>query len=100
MRVGFHSRAEAELRKAFDWYESKAENLGCDLLDEVDRGVERIRTAPDTWPLYMSDLRVRRFLLHRFPFAIVYRVLNEEVQVVAVMHLRRKPGYWADRLNA
>lgn len=99
MRVILHSDAAAELRDAFLWYESKAANLGCDLLDEVDEGIERIREIPDTWPLYAKEFGVRRFLVHRFPFGILYRMANEEIQIVAIMHLRRKPGYWTNRLH-
>jgi toxin ParE1/3/4 len=99
MRVILHSEAEAELEDAFHWYESKAGGLGRELLDEVDEGIERIRETLDTWPLYAEDLGVRRFLLHRFPFAILYRAGSDMIQIVAIMHLRRKPGYWAHRLR-
>ena len=98
MRVILHSEAAAELRDAFLWYESKAGNLGHDLLDEVEDGIERIREKPDTWPLYTRAFGVRRFLIHRFPFGILYRIANDEIQIIAVMHLRRKPGYWTKRL--
>jgi len=98
MRVILHSEAAAELQDAFFWYESKAANLGHDLLDEVEEGMKRIRETPDTWPLYAKAFGVRRFLIHRFPFGILYRMANNEIQIVAIMHLRRKPGYWMKRL--
>jgi len=133
MRVILHSKAVAELRDAFLWYENKAGNLGHDLLDEVDEGIGKIRETPDTWPLYVKEFGVRRifvrgicarrvdvarrfankdsargfglrvtryrFLVHRFPFGILYRIAGDEIQIVAIMHLRRKPGYWTKRLS-
>ena len=98
MRVILHSEAAAELRDAFLWYESKAGNLGHDLLDEVEDGIERIREKPDTWPLYTRAFGVRRFLIHRFPFGILYRVEPTRIYVLAVSHLNRKPTYWEHRL--
>jgi hypothetical protein len=43
-------------------------------------------------------LGVRRFLLPRFPFAIGYVVEGETITVLAVTHLRRRPGYWLRRV--
>lgn len=65
MRVVLHFKASAELQNAFVWYEAKARNLGCEFLDEVDRGIAAIRDAPTLWRLYQDELRVHRFLVHR-----------------------------------
>lgn len=59
---------------------------------EVDRAVERIEEAPRRWPPYLAG--TRRYLLRRFPFFIAFRESGEGVQVVAVTHARRRPGYW------
>jgi plasmid stabilization system protein ParE len=99
MRVVLHPEAFAELEAAFYWYEGKAVNLGQEFLEEVDWGVAAIRESPMRWPLYREEFGVRRFLMHRFPFAIVYRVINDEIEVVAITHLRRRPGYWRNRLD-
>jgi plasmid stabilization system protein ParE len=97
MRVVIQPEASTELEDAFRWYENKAEDLGHDFLEEIDRGIAAIRRMPTVWPLYQKDLGVRRFLVHRFPFGILYRVISDEIQVIAIMHLRRKPGYWTGR---
>ena len=61
----------------------------------LDRGIEAISLAPERWPLFVHG--TRRYLFHRFPFQVVYRVVNDHIQVVAVAHGRRRPGYWKVR---
>src|SRR5882762_4975331 len=51
-----------------------------------------IAEAPRRWPAGVHG--TRRFLLHRFPFAVAYRELRSIIQVLAVAHARRRPGYW------
>lgn len=75
--------------------------LGADLADEVGRALEAICERPMTWPLWPGvgeAVGIRRFLLARFPFAVGYLVEGDEVFVLAVAHLRRRPGYWTNRL--
>jgi hypothetical protein len=36
-------------------------------------------------------------LAHRFPFAVLYAENNDRLFILAVMHLRREPNYWAHR---
>ncbi|MEO7861103.1 MAG: type II toxin-antitoxin system RelE/ParE family toxin, partial [Nitrospirales bacterium] len=63
---------------------------------EITAAISRIREAPDTWPEYRRG--TRRFLVHRFPFAVIYSQRSTGLLVVAVMHLKRRPGYWTSRL--
>lgn len=100
MRVAFHPLAAAELAGAVEWYESRSSGLGKVLVDEVGRAVVAISEAPTTWPLWPElgdEIRIRRFLLSRFPFGIAYRVSEEAVEIIAFAHLKRCPGYWKDR---
>jgi len=94
-RVEVHPEVYTELEEARSWYENNAAGLGSDFLDEIDRAIKTIQRAPEAWPFYMGN--VRRFLVHRFPFAVLYRYDGFKIQIFAVMHLRRKPGYWKDR---
>lgn len=50
-------------------------------------------------PGVAPDLGVRRMLLHKFPYAVVYLTSGEEILVVAFAHCRRNPGYWRDRMR-
>lgn len=64
---------------------------------EFQRAISAVAEAPERWPAYLS--RCRRYVLHQFPFSIVYRILDEEVVVLAVAHGHRRPGYWRKRLR-
>ncbi len=80
---------------AFEWYQERNESAAGLFLTELDLAIERITETPERWPLYLRG--TRRFLLRRFPFAVVYRQVAETIQIVAVAHGRRKPGYWKER---
>lgn len=94
-RVRFLRPAEVELVSAARFYESRAPGLGDAFLDKVDAAIRDIAEAPERWPVLQSG--VRRRLLHRFPYGLLYRVDPDAVVVLAVMHLRRHPTYWLDR---
>ena len=100
LRIEIHPEAIAEIIAARDWYELHATNLGNDFIKEVDSAIETIDRTPGLWTRYFAIGNVRRFLIHRFPFAIVYRHDEEKIQILAVSHLRRRPGYWKTRLSA
>jgi plasmid stabilization system protein ParE len=89
----------AELEHSRAWYEERAENLGHEFLDEVNRAVETLRKEPALWPFRDEARGLRRYLVHRFPYGIVYRIEDQVIQIIAVMHLRRHPGYWRERLS-
>jgi len=64
-------------------------------MGELDRAIEFIAESPDRWP-EMPNGR-RRYVMRRFPFILVYRILEDDVRVLAVQHGRRRPGYWKNR---
>ncbi len=102
MRIRLHPGASADLTSAGDWYEHQLPGLGADLAEEVDRALDAIAERPMTWPLWPGvgeAFGVRRFLLARFPFAVGYLAEGSDVVVLAVAHLRRRPGYWLGRLQ-
>lgn len=93
--VAVHPEAIAEARAAYGWYRKRNETAAEAFLSELDHAVECISDAPMRWPVYLHG--TRHFLLKRFPFAVVYREIGETIQIVAVAHGRRKPGYWKER---
>jgi plasmid stabilization system protein ParE len=95
MHVILHPLAEPELLEAVRFYEDRAPGLGKDLLQDFQRAVDRIRDNPESG-VKMGQL-VRRLLLRRFPFSILYRTSGDELRVLALMHHRRRPGYWKGR---
>lgn len=96
IRAIFHPEAEAEMRAAAIWYEQRTKGLGFSFLDEVQVGVQCIAQDPAAWEVVAGP--IRRYLLKRFPFAILYQVEAERIWILAVMHLRREPDYWRRRI--
>jgi plasmid stabilization system protein ParE len=102
VRIGIHEAAARETAAALVWYEARRPGLGRDFLDELDRGLIAIAESPQrfpSWPDLPPSLGVRRLVLMRFPYAVAYRVRSDQVTVMAVAHLRRRPGYWRSRCD-
>jgi plasmid stabilization system protein ParE len=100
MKLRIEVEAEDELREAMVWYDSQQAGLGLDLLAEVDDGIQRILRDPHRFANLESvpeERAVRRLLLRRFPYGVIYEVLKDEIHVLAIAHNRRKPGYWRSR---
>ena len=91
----FHPEAEAEFVDAALFYESRVAGLGRQFSAEVQRIISLIREYPEAGA--PVRLPVRRSLVDRFPYAIVYRHDRESVLILAVAHLRQRPGYWRRR---
>jgi len=89
--------AELELNDASEYYESQAKGLGFLFLHEVEKTLERIAESPSAWTSISEH--VRRRIVKRFPFGILFSELEEEIVVIAVMNLKRKPRYWINRLE-
>jgi plasmid stabilization system protein ParE len=94
-RFRFHPAAEAELNDAVDWYEEKEPGLGLQFVGSIRWKIATLLVAPQRWRLVNGT---RRVLLGRFPYAIVYReVSDDEIEIIAIAHYRRRPKYWAHR---
>ena len=89
--VEFHPLAADEAEAAGRWYRERNETAAARFRRELDRAVDLICERPEVGPSYLSS--TRSVLLRRFLFFVLYRVLNERVQIVAVAHARRRPGY-------
>lgn len=92
----FHPDIRDEVQVGYDWYNVKSSGLGEEFLKELDLAFELVQKQPLTWPEFSNDFR--RYLLKRFPFGVIYKVENANIYILAVMHLRRKPGYWKRRI--
>jgi toxin ParE1/3/4 len=97
MTLRLHPDASAELDAAALWYEHEQPGLGQAFLIEVARATTTIEETPSTWPFVRKQRRIRRFLLARFPFAILYQADAGNVVVLAVAHTKRRPNYWRAR---
>jgi plasmid stabilization system protein ParE len=93
--VEFHPLAADEAQAAERWYRERNETASGRFQRELDRAIEQIAERSETGSPYLSN--TRRVLLRRFPFFIVYRVRGGVLEIVAVAHGRRRPGYWRTR---
>lgn len=94
-RLEFHRLAERELNEAAQYYDSEEPGLGASFLQEVHRCLESIETSPGSGAILRGS--VRRRLLRRFPYALLYRTTASGIRVLAVMNLKRRPTYWIGR---
>lgn len=92
--VHFRPQASIETFEARSWYENRRPGLGAEFGVAVDTLVERIAENPEAFPLVRGD--TRRAALRRFPYAIYFRVLGDDVIVLAV-HGRQDPQHWQSR---
>ena len=93
--VEVHPLAADEAEAAERRYRERNEAASTRFRRELDRAVDLISERPEAGSPYLRG--ARRVLLRRFPFFVVYRVWGEQVQIVAVAHARRRPGYWRQR---
>ena len=91
----FHFEAEEELAETAVFYEARVVGLGASFTSEVQRTVNLIREHPDSGLLLGQ--KVRRVLVRRFPYEVIYCHDARRLLILAVAHQHRRPGYWRDR---
>ena len=95
MKYRFHEAAEREFFTAIEYYEECRPGLGLRFYKEVYAAIERICANPSAWT--KIDIKTSRCLTTLFPYGILYRIVENEIRIMAIMHLHRKPDYWKDR---
>ena len=98
----FRPDAEREVDEAIDWYEGEQDGLGQDFVRTLRAAVVHLQETPSEGgklPGSPRDADVRRYRLPRFPYVVLFVEVEDEYQVLAVAHLRRRPNYWRSRLK-
>ncbi len=95
MIINLLQEAEEELIKAASFYEQQQSGLGVEFIREVRRTCNLISVSPKAATRVRKE--IRRRLVRRFPFSVLYQEVEDSVQVIAIAHQRRKPRYWAKR---
>ena len=90
----FHPEALAEADEAAAFYKEQQPNLEVRFLEALNDTISRIRRNP---LIYRRIEGVRKCRILRFPYSVIYRVSNDRIEVIAVMHLRQRPDYWKSR---
>jgi plasmid stabilization system protein ParE len=86
--------AQAEFDEAVDWYEQRVRR-GAEFIDWVQEVLDRIAALPQIHQVVYQD--IRRAVVRRFPYSVMYRVEPGRVLVIAVFHSRRDPSIWQAR---
>ncbi|MCP4110511.1 MAG: type II toxin-antitoxin system RelE/ParE family toxin [Desulfobacteraceae bacterium] len=97
MNVIFNESARDEFNDAVAYYELKVSGLGQRFRKEVKKSIKRITEYPEVWSKEKDD--VRKYLLHKFPYKILYSIESDHIYIIAIAHQHRRPNYWADRLG-
>jgi len=97
MKIRFLVAAQFELDEAYDWYEAQAKGLGGQLVEEARLAVRRVAVFSESCQEIAPG--IRRCLIRRFPYALIYRTAEEELIILAVIHQHRRPRDWQQRLG-
>lgn len=98
MRVLWHREARVEADEAAGFsgfYGARQPGLDRRFLDILEDALHRISRRPQMYPKVEGDMHKCR--LPRFPYGVIYRAKPEGVEILAIMHMRREPGYWKAR---
>ena len=93
--VAFHPEALAEAEAAISWYQARSSHAAQLFVTELDKAIDAVAQSPSRWPVY--DKASRRFPLRRVPYFLIYREMEAMIEILAVAHGRRRPGYWRAR---
>lgn len=93
--IRYVEAAEAELLLAIDFLESRSIGLGRRLFEDIQRAESHLARFPQA----AFEIRpgIRRHLLRRFPYALIYSFQEDDLLILAVAHLKRHPNYWQER---
>jgi len=97
LKTRFLLPARLELRETVRYYNTQLPRLGEGFRDEAWETIQRIEELPLAWhPLGGS---IRRCQMRRFPYGIIYEASKDEIVIIAIAHLHRKPDYWRSRVE-
>lgn len=97
MKLEFHPEAEQEFLESVSRYEAEVLGLGERFDAEVQKASALLLEYPEIGPHIDGELR--KLVLDRFPYYLIYFLSSETVYILAVAHERRKPGYWLERIH-
>src|SRR5438094_9017898 len=93
--VRFHPAAAQEAEATYDWYAERNPAAAHGFREELRQAIDAVGANPRTWPRYSNP--ARRYVFPRYPFSLVYILRRDDIEVIAVAHGRRRPGYWRSR---
>ena len=97
MKIKVLSCAEQEFSEIVDYYNDQFPGLGYEFAIEVQNTFDRIISFPKAWPKFSH--RTRRCIINRFPYGIIYQIRRDCILVGGIMHMKRHPKHWQERLT-
>lgn len=95
--IRVHPEAQLEAEAAVQWYGQRSPLSASRLVVELRSALEHIQRTPNQFP--KLAFHARQKVLDRFPYLVVFRETSAEIEIVAIAHGRRRPGYWRERLS-
>lgn len=92
MKYSFHPFAVRELTESINYYEDNSPGLGLEFSKEIYSTIQRILQFPKAWSKISQNCR--RCITQRFPYGIIYHVKEDEILIVSIMQLNKKPRSW------
>ncbi|WP_457673702.1 type II toxin-antitoxin system RelE/ParE family toxin [Thiolapillus sp.] len=97
MRIMLSTLACRELDDACAYYETQFPGLGDIFRKAVEKTTRRIAAHPEAWSVETGE--IRKCLVHRFPYKLLYSLEDDHIFIIAVAHQHRRPGYWIDHMD-
>lgn len=94
--IAFRRQAKQDIFTTYRWYQQKRPGLGEDFLQAVDSSLALIAEHPESYQVIYKN--VRRALLPRFPYSLLYVISAQTIKVIACFHLKRDPQEWHNRI--
>ena len=96
MKIEFHPETVSDLNDASDYYQTIRSELADSFRTEIYETIERIKFDPLIHRPIRGD--VRRCFVHRFPFSILYQIIDEDlIRILVIRHHRRHPELGIER---
>lgn len=97
MKIEILEIARREYDEAKEFYEAEQPGLGSQFKEQIRHSLLRIQQYPQAWPPERKE--IRRYIVHKYPYKILYSIQSAKIVVLAFAHLHRQPDYWVDRLK-
>ena len=97
MKINFLQEAQFELDDAIEYYNNQLENLGYDFLNEVLSAIDRVVAYKEAW--HPLSENTRRCQTRRFPYGVIYSILDDSILIISISNLHREPNHWRNRIQ-
>jgi hypothetical protein len=94
--VFFHQAAKEELLSTRDYYDDLNFGLGKLFIIEIEKTINIIKRNPLAFPIIKRN--IHKAVIMKFPYSILYIIEKDNIYLLAIMHQKRKPLYWKNRI--